>query len=804
MKYARHTGRAVLCLIAGIGFLLLASRCHAQNKATQSSPSTPVQIATEPDGVLVTTPFDKLRLTVCGPNLIHVVASPDGNAADATPRQPWMISPASACGGAKFTLHMPEKTAASSPGNPSVATLDTGTLQVRISLAFGNLEFFDAQGKLLLSEFVDAPRRYQPETVNGQQLYRVMDQFYPEVREGFYGLGQHQDGVFNDRGTILELGQVNTDVAIPLMVSTNGYGIFWNTAAVSYFDNRYASELRFRANAAHAIDYYFLYGPEMDSILHTYRNLTGHAPMFPEWAYGFFQSKDRYKTQQELLQIAQEYRQQHVPLDAIVQDWKWWVHQGDPTFLPDAYPDVPGTLRQLHDEHVHAMISVWGLLVPQSQNYKEMLQRGLMIPGTTDYDPTNPAAGDFYWNHLVSKLFAQGWDAFWLDSTEPEIAYPHGGESNTSLEDRKLFIGNGALYTNIFPLMHTGIVYRHWRASGSDKRVFLLTRSAFAGEQRNAATTWSGDVYSTFTSLQRQVPAGLNFMLSGMPYWTTDIGGYGPPYARDTRDPAYQELYVRWFEYGAFCPIFRTHGHRANDTNELFSYGPVAPILIRYDKLRYRLMPYIYSLAWKVTSDDGTIMRPLVMDWRTDPNVWNIGDQFMFGPALLVNPVTHRGMQSRWLYLPPAAAWYDFWTGKKLPGAQHIEAAAPLDRIPLYVKAGSILPMGPEIEYANQMPGAPIDLRIYRGANGTFTLYEDQGNSYAYEKGAHAIIPLQWKDATQTLTIGARTGTFPGMVQHREFHIILVGENHGTGEEIASNPDKTVAYDGAPIEVSLK
>ncbi len=805
--------RATVALLAVMAFVPAIAQGQTPSQTQQAVHTSGIQITSDADGVWVTTPVDKLRLTVCGPSLIHIVASPDGTTpgsstpADATPKQPWMLSPAMTCVPAKFTLTMPKEMPTGPVSTrlwrPVVATLDTGAVQVHISLDSGSLEFSDAQGHRLLQEFQDAPRRYQPETVNGEALYRVMDQFYPDVREGLYGLGQHQNGVFNDRGTIVELGQANTDVAIPMMVSTNGYGIFWNTAAVSYFDNRFPSELRLRSNAAHAIDYYFIYGPEMDSILHTYRNMTGHAPMFPEWAYGFWQSKDRYNSQQELLNVAQEYRQQHVPLDGLVQDWFWWVRQGDPEFRPDAYPDVPGTLKTLHGEHVHAMLSVWGVFNPASQNFKEMQARGLTIPGSTDYDATNPAAGDFYWKHLVGKLFAQGWDAFWLDSSEPEIQYPHGGESNVSLEDRKLFIGNGALYTNIFPLMHTGNIYQHWRASGSDKRVFLLTRSAFAGQQRNAATTWSGDVFSTFTAFQRQVPAGLNFALSGMPYWTTDIAGYGPPFARDTHDPAYQELYTRWYEFGVFCPIFRTHGHRANNTNEIFSYGPVTPILIHYDKLRSRLLPYIYSLAWKVTNEDYTMMRPLVMDWRTDSQTWNIGDQYMFGPDLLVSPITRQGRTSRWLYLPPAAAWYDFWTGKKYDGAQNMETAAPLNRIPLFVKAGSILPMGPEVEYARQMPDAPIYLRIYRGADGAFTLYEDQGDSYAYEKGAHATIPLQWQEATHTLVIGAREGSYPGMATQREFHVVLVGENHGAGEQIAATFDKTVTYNGTRLEVAI-
>lgn len=780
--------------------LLLGLFCGLQAQAQYK-----ISVTQQADGVLVKTPTDSLKLTVCSPTSIHVVASPDGSAKDATTHQPWLIAP---CTPGKFTLTMPKAppatTAASNPWNSPNAVLDTGTVKVLISLDWGNLQFDDEQGKKLLQEFQDDPRQYQPVVANGEHLYAVKDRFYPAVREGLYGLGQHQSGAFNYRGSFLDLAQANTDVTVPLMVSTNGYGIFWNTAASSYFDNRFASEMKFSANAAHAIDYYFLYGPEMDQIVHQYRDMTGHAPLYGEWAYGFFQSKDRYRSDAELLKIAAEYRDAHVPMDVLVQDWYWWVHQGDPEFRPEAYPDVPGTLKKLHDEHVHAMLSVWATFDPKSKNYQEMKAKGMMIPGTTTYDATNPAAGAFYWSHLVGKEFAQGWDAFWLDSSEPEVAYPHGGESDAELQDKKLFIGNGALYTNVFPLMHTGNIYTHWRDTTNQKRVFILTRSGFAGDQRYAATTWSGDVFSTWWSFKRQIPAGLNFALSGMPYWTTDIAGYGPPYARSTKDPAYQELYTRWFEFGVFCPIFRTHGHRANDENELFSYGPVTPILINYDKLRYRMLPYIYSLAWQVTKNDSTIMRPLVMDWRTDPKVWNIGDEYMFGPALLVSPVTEKGAKDRSLYLPPAASWYDFWTGKQLQGDQRIVASAPLDRIPVYVKAGSIVPLGPVVEYAGQKPDAPIDLRVYRGANGSFKLYEDAGDTYAYEKGAHAVIPIHWDDASSTLTIGQREGEFPGMVKGRTFRIVFVGENHGAGWDVSSSFDKEVTYNGSQVEVSAK
>jgi alpha-D-xyloside xylohydrolase len=759
-----------------------------------------VTVRQVPNGVVVKTAVDIVRLTVCGPTLVHVVASPDGKAQDATPSQPWMVKP---CTPDKFTLTMPTERANASQDSSSLnsaAVLDTGSLKVIIWLDSGSLQFNDEQGKRLLKEDRGSPRWYTPVTANGESLYRVTDNFPLPASEAIYGLGQHQNGVFNYRGAVIELAQINTDIAIPLLVSTKGYGLFWNTAAKSYFDNRFPSEMRVSAEAAHAIDYYFIYGPELDEVIHQYRTMTGHAPLFAEWAYGFFQSKDRYKSATELLNIANEYRSRDVPLDVVVQDWFWWIHRGDPEFRAEEYPDISATLQTLHREHLHAMLSVWPLFDPESRNYKEMLARGLTIPDTTDYDATNPAAGDFYWNNLVGKEFAKGWDAFWLDASEPESGNSNGDDSDPVLANKKFFLGNGALYSNIYPLMHTGNVYRHWRETTDQKRVFLLTRSAFSGQQRNAAAVWSGDVYTTFHAFARQLPAGLNFALSGMPYWTTDIAGYAGTH-RSTDDPSYQELYTRWFEFGVFCPIFRTHGHRANDKNELFSYGPVTPILVNYDKLRYRLLPYIYSLAWNVTHDDGTIMRPLVMDWRTDEKVWDISDQFMFGQSILVSPVTVQGATSRWLYLPPAPVWYDFWTGSKTYGDQGLEAQAPLDHIPIYIKAGAILPLGPEIEYVGEKPEGPIELRVYGGANGSFVLYEDQGDTYAYEHGSHKTIPIRWDESSRMLTIGARNGSFPGMPNDTTFDIVWVGDGHGIGPAVTAKADQQVVYSGKQIEV---
>jgi len=413
------------------------------------------------------------------------------------------------------------------------------------------------------------------------------------------------------------------------------------------------------------------------------------------------------------------------------------------------------------------------------------------------YDATNPKARDFYWHNLAGKLFSLGWDAFWLDSAEPEEFWPHMGDA--ILQNKQIAIGNGVEYTNIFPFMHTLGVQNHWKATTDRKRVFLLTRSAFLGQQRVGAAVWSGDVYGSYWGLRHQVAAGLNFALSGYPYWTTDIGGYWPPHDSPLEDPKFQELYARWFEYGTFCPIFRTHGHRPQ--NEIWAFNKVEPILVNYDKLRYRLIPYIYSLAWRVTNEDYTIQRPLVMDWRTDLRVRDIGDQFMFGPALLVNPVLQSDATRRSLYLPDAPVWYDFWTGESRGGNREVDADARLDRIPLYVRTGSILPLGRVIEYADEKPAAPIELRIYPGADGEFNLYEDSGDSYDYEHGAHSVIPVHWSESSRTLTIGNREGTYPGMPASIEVKIVFVTAGHGSGLESTANPDKLVDYAGKATSV---
>ena len=778
-------------LAGTLGLIALIAACPMVAAAMSELPPQPlVAVRSSTDGFVATVDQETVRVTVCSDAVVHVVAAPgDAAVQGASPNQPWMLDQATVCPGAKFDFRQ----------DVEGASLTTAKLSVKIQKKGGNLVYSTLDGHELLAESPTVPRTYQPVGLNGEKSFHVVDRFAPDMTEGFYGLGQHQSGVFNYRGSTIELGQNNSDVAVPLLISSKGYGLLWNTASLTFADNRFAPAFSFGSMAENAVDYYFIYGPEMDEVIHGYRQMTGHAPMFPAWAYGFFQSKDSYMSQAEVLEIGKRYRAEHIPLDCIVQDGSWWTSMGDLTFNA-GFPDVKAELNELHGEHIHTMISVWGLNDPDSANLPKLQAKGFEIPGTHVYDATNEAARDYFWRNLPGPLLAQGWDSFWLDSSEPEEWYPHGGDA--ILRDKKLAIGSGAMYTNVFPLLHTGGIAEHWKQDNQDKRVLLLTRSAFLGQQRNGTVVWSGDLYPTNRAFQHQIAAGLNFALSGMPYWTTDVAGYWPLYeGASMTTPEYQELYTRWFQFGVFNPMFRTHGRR--DHNEIWTYDKVEPVLLKYDKLRYRMMPYIYSLAWRVTNDDYTMQRPLVMDWRTDHMVWDIADEYMFGPAFLVSPVWQEGARKREVYLPRTTAWYDFWTGEKVMGGQQLEVNAPLEKLPLFMRAGSIVPLGPEIEYAGQKPNDPIELRIYRGADGTFKLYEDEGDSYRYEQGAYSLIPMRWSEATRTLTIGERTGKFAGMVESRKFRVVLVSPGHGVGETVSLSADAVVEYTGKTVETTF-
>lgn len=779
--------RKILRLVVAVclSLITLVPIVHAQ--WTPANPATAVQ--QRPDGILITMQQGTLKVQVCSDSIIHVLYS----ATSSFPSRPDYVITKTKWPAARWSMDA---------GNDSI-TLTTSLLKVSVSRKDGSITYRDSQGKQLVQE---GSRKLTPVKVNGEDTYRAESfiNIYGS-REGLYGLGQHQAGVWNYRGESVDISQDNTNISIPFLVSSNGYGIFWNNDSRSRFNNRFANYMYISSEVADVIDYYFFYGPDLDKVIASYRELTGQAPMYGKWAYGFWQCKNRYKSQEEILGVARKYRELHIPVDNIVQDWFWWNRKGEHIFNKN-YPDPKGMVDQLHDEHFHLMISVWPFFEPGSAEYAYMDKQGWFVDkfkfakppyhasGMAVYDATNPEARKYYWQLMDKALFNIGIDAWWLDTTEPETE----GQEENILLNHKLAIGSGNRYVNIYPLMTTGAVYDGQRSASDKKRVFILSRSAFAGDQRYAVTAWSGDINSDFFSFKRQIPAGLNFALSGIPYWTTDIGGF---VFGDPDDPAYRELFIRWFQYGTFNPILRVHGTRKTDQNELWSYGPDAQkILVNFDRLRYRMLPYIYSLAWKTTSESYTPMRPLVMDFRTDVRAQNVGDQFMFGPAFLVNPVTEPSATSKHLYLPNAK-WYDFWTGASVEGGRAIDAAAPLDRLPLYVRAGSIVPLGPDEEWSTEKQPDPIEIRIYRGADADFTLYEDENDNYDYEKGVYATIPLHWDDAKQSLTIGDRKGQFPGMLQNRTFQIVFVSGNHGTGIAPTENADKVVSYSGEEITV---
>jgi alpha-D-xyloside xylohydrolase len=763
----------------------------AEAAQAQWKPMNPVRdVQQQADGALFTMGSGTLKVQVCSDSVIHVLYSPTAT----FPKRTDFVVTKETWPAAQWTMQSTD----------DAVTLATSLLKITVTRKDGAISYAEIHGDPLVQE---SSRSLTPQKVNGEDTYRAesMVSIYGS-HEGIYGLGQHQAGVWNYRGESVDISQENSNISVPLMLSSKGYGIFWNNTSRSRFNNRFANILYISSDVADVVDYYFLYGPDFDKIIAGYRELTGQAPMFGKWAYGFWQCKNRYKSQAEILGVARRYRELHIPVDNIVQDWFWWNRKGEFVFNKN-YPDPKAMVDQLHSENFHLMISIWPFFEPGSTNYEYMQGKGWFVdkfkyakpPYHTDamavYDATSPEARKYYWDEVNKGLFSIGLDAWWMDTTEPETE----GQEENILLGHQLAAGSGDRYVNVFPLLDTQAVYQGQRSASDKKRVFILSRSAFAGSQRNGVTAWSGDINSDWLSFRRQVPAGLNFALSGIPYWTTDIGGF---VFGNTRDPAFRELFVRWFEYGTFNPILRVHGTRNPDENELWSYGPDAQtILVNFDRLRYRMLPYIYSLAWKTTSEAYTPMRPLVMDFRADYRAQNTGDQFMFGPAFLVNPVTDPTATTRPVYLP-GAKWYDFWTGSAIEGGRTINAFTPLERMPLYVRAGSILPLGPDEEWSTEKPADPIELRVYRGANGDFTLYEDENDSYNYEKGAYATIPLHWDEAGRTLTIGDRKGQFPGMLESRSFRVVFVSENHGVGVNPADEADKTVQYSGKQVTVT--
>jgi alpha-D-xyloside xylohydrolase len=585
-------------------------------------------------------------------------------------------------------------------------------------------------------------------------------------------------------------------------------------------------ELSLASETGKAIDYYFVAGSDMDEVIAGYRGLTGKAVMLPRWAYGFWQSRQRYKTQDELLDVVKEYRKRRIPFDNIVLDWFYWKEDswGSHQFDPARFPDPKAMVDAVHDMNAQIMISVWPKFYPTTDNFKELDAKGYIYhrnleqgardwvgPGYANsfYDPYTQEAQDIYWRQIKENLNVLGFDAWWLDATEPDI------HSNLDIAERKLrmgptALGTGAEYFNSYVLPHTEGIYRNERRTDPGKRSFILTRSGFGGLQRTGSAIWSGDVAARWSNLKEQIYAGVNVGLSGLPNWTFDIGGFAVENRYSSEDPAHidewRELYLRWFQLGAFVPLFRSHGEYPY--REIFNVAPegskVYDSLVWYTKLRYRLMPYIYSQAGDMYHKDGTLMRALVMDFPQDRQVRNIGDQYLFGPAFLVSPVYNYKARTRALYLPAGTQWYDFYTGEVFKGGRRIDAAAPLSRMPLFVRAGSIVPTGPAIQYADQAMNAPLTLLVYTGADGSFELYEDDGRTYAYENGAWSRIPIAYDDAAGTLTIGKRAGEFPGMDKKRTVHVRWISGPTRNAVNFDAKPDYTVEYTGEPVVIKRR
>lgn len=723
-------------------------------------------------------------------------------------------------------------------------------LTVTLNTENGIITYAKTDGTVLLKENENS-KPFTPMKDADRDTYTVYQGFITDKEEGLYGLGQLQNGQMMQRNMNKVLIQGNVEDVSPIFQSTKGYGVFWdNYSATTYTDNE--NETSFSSEVGDCIDYYFMYGGSADGVIAQVRALTGEVPMMPLWSYGFMQSKERYKSQEETVGVVKKYRELGIPLDCIIQDWQYWGHNylwNAMDFRNPSFDNPKAMIDSIHGMNARMMISIWSSFGPATKPYRTLDKEGLLFnietwpqsgvegwppnmeypSGVRVYDCYNPKARDIYWDYLNKGIFQLGMDGWWMDSTEPD----HFNWKDSDF-DRQTYLGSYRSVRNAYPLMTVGGVYDHQRAETSDKRVIILTRSGFLGQQRYASNVWSGDVQSSWDMFRKQITAGLNFSLTGMPHWNSDLGGFfAGSYntngnASATRNPMYQELYVRWLQFGVFCPMMRSHG--ADTPREFFWYGkagePVYDALVDAVKLRYSLLPYIYSTAWEVSHKQSTFMRALYMDFLNDKNTWKIGNEYMFGKAFLVAPVLHAQYtpeqkqnilkenegwnkttnnqvnfslnvdftQSKEMevYLPSGNKWYNYWTNENFDGGQKLKIKTSLDRIPVFVRAGSIIPIGPDVQYTNEKKWDNLIINVYPGADGTFTLYEDEGDNYNYESGAYTEIQMKWNDTKRILTIDALKGEYNGMLTKRNFTI-----------RTADGKEKVITYSGKKINVKI-
>ena len=722
----------------------------------------------------------------------------------------------------------PEEVSVTTKGN----TISSGALTVKADPKTGALTFM-AKGRTLLREGKHSFEACSSGADRG--AWQVAQSFTLDKEEAIYGLGTWQNGKMNRRGEHKRMEQSNLEDFQNVLQSIKGWGIYWDNYSPTQFDDDNQG-MRLTSEVGRAIDYYFMFGGSADGVIAQMRHLTGNVPMFPLWTFGYWQSKERYKTAAETEGVVSRYRQLQVPLDGIIQDWQYWGSNylwNAMDFLAEDFADGEQMIKNIHSQHAHFMISVWASFGPHTKAYRQLDEQGLLFdfetwpqsglshiwPPRTDYpsgvrvyDAFSQKARDIYWQNL-KRLYDMGTDGWWMDSTDPDFFNPREADYAHKAGD-----GNGTWRSlrNAFPLATVKGVYEHQRATSpqTQKRVFIMTRSAFAGQQHYGSNMWSGDVTSSWDMLRKQIPAGLSFTLTGNPNFNTDIGGFfcgayntmGPGSA--PRNPQYQELYVRWMQYGLFCPIFRSHG--ADAPREIWQFGqkgePVYDAIEDMIRLRYRLIPYLYSTAHQVTSHDESYLRPLFSDFASDKRVWNMTDELMFGRSILAAPIVEpqytvtdsiapdwKQPKTAVKYLPKGTRWYDFWTNQTYKGGQDINLQTALNRVPMFVRAGSILPLGSVMQYTGQQAWDKLEIRVYPGADGTFTLYEDEGDNYNYEQGVFSTITFSWDESRQVLTIGSRQGSFPGMLNSRLFHVVW-----------PDGTSKDIKYEGEEITVKAQ
>ena len=764
-------------------------------------------------GITGTTQGMDIEIQFVSPEIVRVVKAPEGRSFTKK---------------SLSVVKIPESMSVTTEKKGETVSLKSNAVRVDFNVGTGRISFFDKQGKALFTE-KDYGAQFTPFNDAGNPTFSVRQAFLLDKDEAIYGLGQQQVDDLNQRNHKHFMRQRALYASVPIIQSTKGYGMFWdNYSPTTYTDN--PQEMSFDSEVGECMDYYFMYGGNADGVIAQIRDLTGQAPMYPLWTFGFWQSRERYKSQQETMEVVDKYRELGIPLDGIIQDWQYWgpnSNWNSMNFDNPEFPDPQKMIDHVKKKNAKIMISIWASFGPDTNPYKDLEKINALFNfktwpadgGVKAYDAYNEKARDIYWEHLNKGLFSKGIDAWWTDSTEPD---------HLDVQERDFDIptamGTYRSVVNAFPLMSNKGVYEHQRAVTSDKRVYLLTRCAFAGQQRYAANTWSGDVVCNWETFRKQIPTGLNFSLSGIPYWNTDIGGFfNWPYHGGAENKAYHELYTRWFQYGTFLPMQRSHGSGVK--KEIYNLGKKGDWVYdseeKYINLRYALLPYLYSTGWQVTDNAGSFLRALFMDFNEDQKVHNISNQYMFGKAFLVTPVT-RNMyvfsdKEQWkdpyedfsktgtqdVYLPKGTKWFDFWTGEALNGGQLVTKEVPIDIIPLYVRAGSIVPFGPKVQYSTEKKWNNLEIRIYPGADGEFVLYEDENDNYNYEKGVYSTIKFTWDDANRTLNIADREGTFPGMLKSRKFNIVVVDKENGTGSAQSTKFTKSVSYGGKKKSVKL-